>query len=79
MKSQLWTSFEFDTKLVTAKDGGKLFGIIYRNTLWHDIDVHVCGVLLGAHKFIESCYRIYRCVLIAAVTTIIDLRLQAAQ
>ena len=32
MKSQLWTSSEVDTKLVTAKDGGKLFGIIYRNT-----------------------------------------------
>ena len=38
--------------------------------LWHDIDVYVCGVLLGAHKPIEWCYRIYRCVLIAAVTTI---------
>ena len=32
----------------------------------------VCGVLLGVHKPIDRCYCMYRCVLIAAVTPIIE-------
>lgn len=80
------------TTIVTTKDNGKLFGIVCRNTSGMK-KVSTCADHLatffvlkfkfkaGASNAIEACiglcHHTFWCVLLAAVTTVIGLRLQA--